>query len=362
VALEASATGGGDSTTGTGGVGGTGGAGGRGGEPDGRDGTVAGSGGGQVDATDLAAPDGSVDSSAESSDRLVPVFLGVGYGTRRVLSCDGGLTWPHDEADVPNGGDDGTLVRGLAYGDGLFVLAVGGGGVQKLFTTEDGVTLTRFDRGGNGFSDVAYGRGRFVAGGGHVSVVSFDGYSWEQPGTMGQGGILRHLAFGNHSGGRFAAVGDNGRRMNSADGVAWNAEVEEGPSLRGVAYGSGVFVAISGDGATRFSQDGGDTWSPGTLGGASQVRGILHDRTRFIVTTSSNTFTSIDGKAWAEHAATGGPDAFAVSDDGAHYAGAFGGDLMHSTDGIVFTRVKQGGQGLTRVEFGRVSPSTICPG
>jgi hypothetical protein len=96
--------------------------------------------------------------------------------------------------------------------------------------------------------------------------------------------------------------------------------------------------------------------------GANSVRGILYDGVRFIVTTSTDTFTSTDGKAWDQHSASGGPDAFDVSEDHHDYAGAFGGDLYHSTDGIQFDRVKQGGQGLTRVKFGRVLPSAVCPG
>jgi hypothetical protein len=314
-----------------------------------------------ADAAIDAAIDEPADAALPVPDGLVPVFLAMGYGTRRIVSCDFGLTWVHDEADVPNGGDDGYLVRGLAAGKNLFVAAVGGGGTQKLFTSDDGVELTRLDRGGNGFSDVAFGLGRFVAGGGHASLISFDGYTFEQPGSMGDGGILRHLAFGDYDGGRFVAVGDKGRRMNSRDGVSWGAQIEEGPGLQGVAFGNGVFVAISGGAATRYSLSGGDDWHAGSIEGADGVRGILFDGTRFLVTTGGDAFTSIDGRAWTRHAASGGPARFDVSDDRLHYAGAHGGDLFYSTDGLHWTRVRQGGQALERLKFARVKPSAICP-
>ncbi|HMI91929.1 MAG TPA: hypothetical protein VK509_11225 [Polyangiales bacterium] len=301
------------------------------------------------------------DAAVPAADGLVPVFLAMGYGTRRIVSCDFGLSWVNDEADVANGGDDGYLVRGLAAGQNVFVAAVGGGGTQKLFSSDDGVTFTRFDRGGNGFSDVSFGLGRFVAGGGHASVISFDGYAFEQPGAMGDGGILRHLAFGDYDGGRFVAVGDNGRRMNSRDGVSWGAQLEEGPGLQGVAYGNGAFVAISGGAETRYSLDGGAGWQAGNIDGAQGVRGILFDGARFIVTSGGDAFTSEDGRAWTRRAATSGPGRFDVSDDRLHYAGAQGGDLFHSSDGLQWTRVKQGGQALERVKFARVKPSPVCP-
>ncbi len=318
----------------------------------------AGSGGGVSDGGALGAAGGA---GGPSHAGRVPAFVAVGYGTRRVLSCDYGLTWPIDQADVPNGADDGYLGRGLAYGDGKFVAAVGGGGVQKLFTTTDGATWTRLDRQGNGFSDVAYGNGQFVAAGGHVSLASSDGIAWKNPGTMGNGGILRHATFGAFDGGRFVAVGDDGRRMNSQDGVAWGAQTSDGTGLNGVAFGAGRFVAISGGSATRVSEDGGATWSPGTIQGAAGVRGILFDGTRFIVTTTKDTFTSADGLAWQAHAANGGPARFDVSDDRKHYVGATGGTLYHSSDGLTFSVVKAGGQGLERVKFGWVSPSATCP-
>lgn len=301
-----------------------------------------------------------------SQGDTVPVFVAMGYGSYRLVSCDYGLTWVDERTENPSGGDDGDLVRGLGAGNGLFVAAVGGGGVRKLWVSDDGVGWNKMMLTGNGYSDVAFGNGKFVAGGGHESTVSTDGMSWGMPGKMGEGGILRHLGFGNYDGGRFVGVGDEGRRMNSKDGVTWSSQVQEGPSLNGIDFGAGVFVAITSTSETRYSEDGGATWKSGNIQGAGEVRGILWDEPhkRFIVTTTGNTFTSTDGKSWKSNDAKGGPGAFAVSDDGKHYAGTHGGDwkdLMHSTDGINWTTVKKGKQDLQRLKFQRVKPSAVCP-
>lgn len=318
---------------------------------------------GRADTGTPAQPDTGVPDSGTVAPMpgTVPVYVAVGYGTRRIVSCDYGQTWKNDEFDVDNGGDDGYLARGLTTGEGKFVAAVGGGGVQMLMTSDDGVAWNRIMRDGNGYSDVAYGNGLFVAGGGHISLTSPDGVMWGDPGSMGGGGIVRHLAFGDYMGGRFVGVGDQGRRVNSRDGVAWDNNVEGGDTLRGVDYGNGVFVAITSGSATQYSEDGGDSWQSGSISGASNVRGILFDGERFIVTSRSNSYTSTNGKDWQSHSATGGPESFDVSDDGEHYAGSYGDVLYHSTDGVNFTVKKMGGQAFTRVKFERVKPSSICP-
>lgn len=322
----------------------------------------------EAGTSDPGRDGGPAQNDAAMPAGTVPVFVAVGYGTRRIVSCDFGRTWKGDMAEVPNGGDDGTLVRGLAAGQGKFVMAIGGGGTQKLAVSEDGVAWGLMmpalnNPGRNGYSDVTYGKGRFVAGGGHISIVSSDGQSWGMEGTMGSGGILRNLTFGDYMGGRFVAVGDQGRRMNSSDGVTWGSEVSGGDArLHGVAYGAGVFVAITENSANTFySEDGGATWKTGMISGASGVRGILHDGKRFLVTTGGPTFTSTDGKSWQMNAAAGGPASFDVSDDGMHYAGANGNVLYHSTDGINYMPVSMAGQAFTRVKFQRVKPSAVCP-
>jgi hypothetical protein len=284
----------------------------------------------------------------------------VGYQGRHTASCDG-LVWKRDETPGTGTGEDGTLVRGLGYGNHMFVAAVGGGGVQQLHYTDDGFTWTPLSFTGNGFSDVTFGKGRFVAGGGHVARTSADGKAWSAEQPMGDGGILRHLAFTNYQDGRFAAAGDGGRRMNSSDGVTWDSQVQEGANLQGLAGGNGVFVAISAAGATRYSTDGGDSWSAGTVGG-DNARGILWDGLRFIVTSNTGSYFSSDGKIWDFRGGGTGPYSMAVNDDRTHYVGVEGNHIYHSSDGIGWERKHSlGGAEFTRVKFGWVKPSVDCP-
>ncbi len=149
--------------------------------------------------------------------------------------------------------------------------------------------------------------------------------------------------------------------MNSEDGITWGNQTSDGIGLIGVAYGSGRFVAITSTERIAFSSDGGNSWQEGGIPGANEVRGILFDGVRFIVTTSGATFTSSSGSSWESHDTNGGPGRFDASWDRQHYAGAQGGSLYHSLDGVAFTRVKQAGQGIERVKFGYGKPSTVCP-
>jgi hypothetical protein len=144
--------------------------------------------------------------------------------------------------------------------------------------------------------------------------------------------------------------------------VTWGHEISGGQSLHGVAYGNGVFLAISSSDYIVLSDDGGDTWMEGTVDGASGVRGVGFDGTAFLVTTDSVTHRSVDGVEWTS-GGNAGPSAFDVSSDGEHYAGSHDGLFLHSTDGMTWTMATSGSsqQGITHVEFGFVSPSEECP-
>jgi hypothetical protein len=329
------------------------------------DGSVADGGPASADGGSASEDAGEPADAGEPGPKYVPIFVAVGYEGRHTASCDG-LVWKHDEMAEPGDAgepvsEDATLIRGLAYGEHMFVASVGGTNVQELRYTEDGFTWGTVALTGNGFSDVTFGNGKFVAGGGHVARVSTDGRTWGELTAMGEGGALRHLAFVDYMGGRFAAAGDDGRRMNSSDGVTWGHQVEEGTGFRGLAAGNGVLVAVSSNGATRTSTNGGDTWDTGSIGGEN-ARGILWDGLRFIVTSDTGSYFSTNGKDWEFKGGGTGPFAMAVNDDRTHYVGVEGNNIYHSTDGIGWERKHSlGGPEFTRVKFGWVKPSADCP-
>src|SRR5262245_34294562 len=76
------------------------------------------------------------------------------------------------------------------------------------------------------------------------------------------GRSFTNVAFG---GGRFTAVGSNGKMQTSIDGITWvPVAVPDDANLRGVAYGarsanSGTWVAV-GDAGTILYSDDGTTW------------------------------------------------------------------------------------------------------
>lgn len=295
----------------------------------------------------------------------VPMFVAAGNRFRRLISCDDGMTWIGDQMDTSSLDDESTGTRGLGYGDGLFVAATGGGGkTARIFSSPDGLiwTLRVPISMYNGFSQVAYGNGFYVAGGGNVSIRSATGTDgWGELSSMGQGGILRHMAFG---GGKFVAVG-GGRLEQSADALTW-APPDSGTCAGeqvDVVFGNGHFLAANNNGVTCLSSDGGMTWTNGTVGGG--IRGLVWTGQDFLARGDTKTYRSPDGAAWTSTATTGmGPDLMAVSDKGT-FAGVAGNVFYRSTDGLAWTKINVPATSTStfnRIVFGRGSRSSLCPG
>ena len=141
---------------------------------------------------------------------------------------------------------------------------------------------------------IAYGNGRYV-GVGHMRevMISFDGVNWTRHEQTER--YFEHIAFGNS---RFVAA-IAGELWSSDDGIIWS-EIPGSPTgiYRGIAFGSGGFVAVGGriacspDGVTWTQLDGlcrsfnGVTWSP--LGYAATCE-------------KGKILTSPDGMNWTEH-------------------------------------------------------------
>ena len=189
-----------------------------------------------------------------------PVFVMVGYGGRRIRSTDLGLTWTDDQRLIPMGGDDQYLLRGVGYGNGLFV-ATG----FKILTSPDGVTWTeRANPQQQWLAPPIWGNGRFVAAGGYgYTATSIDGITWRMGGNHGIE-AARTLVFKD---GTFTAATDQGFWWTSADGESWTktsgghsssivlcgdriADRNDcsGPFGRKsgiVAYGEGVYISVA---------------------------------------------------------------------------------------------------------------------
>jgi hypothetical protein len=277
-------------------------------------------------------------------------FVAVGYGGRRLRSTDDGLTWTDDVSIDANGGDDLTLLRTIAWGNGLFVAAG-----WRIMTSPDGVTWKdtppdAFNQ--NWIGQMAYGGGSYVGLGGYGSrVISPDAVAWTQhsidtTASHPQGG----LAFAKGQG--FVSINDSGDLSHSTDGAAWvysGANVQGGAHV--VAYGNGLFLAL-GDAGVVTSADG-EKWSAPAAFATMDVRSLLFAQGHFTVIAPEHVYTSTDGSSWADHDAKGLFIYHAAFGHGT-YVAFDGTKTRRSTDGLVWSDpVDLGGNNsLERVTFG----------
>ncbi|MET0286352.1 MAG: hypothetical protein ABW352_17865 [Polyangiales bacterium] len=204
-----------------------------------------------------------------------PVFVAVGYRASRLISRDLGLTWT-ETGELKGDGDDNNLLRGAAYGNGLFV-AVG----WNLFTSPDGATWTARDKKvSEWIGGLDYGSGLFVgAGGSGTSIFSSDGISWSA-GKPRDGTHTRSLAFG---GGKFVGATDKVDWWSTTDGNTWTKDSGghgsnqvtwckdrftdrsacSEPTAHGksTAFGNGVYVSIDSGGNKLQRSTDGKTWT-----------------------------------------------------------------------------------------------------
>jgi hypothetical protein len=148
------------------------------------------------------------------------VIVGVGYGGIRILSLDRGVTWCESAIDDPNGGDDGRLLRDVAFADGLFVAA----GWDSIYVSENG-------------------------------------WAWQDvtgdsptPSNQWVGGIA-------NGDGVWLSCGGFGTAMRATTGLDWIEVDRPGESAgRSIAYGDGTFVCST-DAGWVATTDGGDSWA-----------------------------------------------------------------------------------------------------
>src|SRR5690606_36804498 len=90
-------------------------------------------------------------------------------------------------------------------------------------------------------------------------LVSTDGLTW----TSHDSGTTDWLTGVMYGAGKFVAVGDQGRILNSTDGIHWMDAATSGTAnrLNNVVWGHGLFVAVGENGTIVTSPDA-DTWTP----------------------------------------------------------------------------------------------------
>ncbi|MDR0442527.1 MAG: InlB B-repeat-containing protein [Treponema sp.] len=185
---------------------------------------------------------------------------------------------------------------------------------------ENGTTATF---GTSNIQSIAYGNGRFVAGGADGKMAwSDDGISWTSVNSPFSSSIrIDCVAYVN---GRFFAGGNNNRSMAwSTDGINWDGDTRSADlfalSIGGIAYGAGRFVIVNSGGSpisvcrTTWSNDDGLNWETeditDTFASGAALRGIAYGGGKFVAVSDASSGGGIawstDGIDWGTRAVIG---------------------------------------------------------
>jgi hypothetical protein len=192
-----------------------------------------------------------------------------------------------------------------------------------------------------------------------LRIVSKDGQTWGAPELGKDGQVYRAAAFGN---GRLVCVGTFGGdniMASSADGAKWETGKRDGKYkdyFRGLAFGSGTFLALGGDpvsvGAAKpfvcFSKDG-ITWEENTpIEGKYLLRRAAFGAGTWVgVGDRGRIAASSDGRTWKDAEGTKAIDTLV---DFAFGNGTFVGVGLHglrrsSADGVRWSEPVRGQEG-----------------
>ena len=199
---------------------------------------------------------------------------------------------------------------------------------------------------------IAYGGGRFVAGGFYGKMAtSPDGVTWTAVANnpFAQYVVISAIAYGNS---RFVAVGSNGKMAYSSDGITWTAVADSpfGTSwIYGIAYGDNRFVAVGNDGKMAYSTDG-ISWTAvenSTFGTTyNRIGAIAYGNNRFVAGGDRGKMAySADGVTWTAISATDSPFNYAdweieaIAYVNGKFVAAAGSRIAYSVNGINWTAV-----------------------
>jgi hypothetical protein len=291
-------------------------------------GGASGSAGSGVAGTSQAGADGGVDvpplpvgdgSAPDVPPGTVARFIIVGYAGRRIASADGMSwtesplvtkpPWGNGATIQPVDGDNEWILRGVCYGNGLFI-AVGGNGTNgMMLTSPDGYNWEVNPKSQTN-DGCAYGNGVYVT----QSLWSTDGKTWTHNTKQPTGS--RVLKFGV---GKFVAVGDaTGNVSYTTDGKAWTelpikytGNLGDGKGYNDLTFGNGHFYAIkSGTGHQFFEWDGvSDTSFTETplssIIGTDDPLGILYGGGHLLIEGNGFYYDRPDGSTtWTRHTVT----------------------------------------------------------
>jgi hypothetical protein len=119
---------------------------------------------------------------------------------------------------------------------------------------------------------------------------------WTQRNPLPQNQSLFDTAYGN---GTFVSVGERGSITRSTNGIDWTATQTTGEApLSGVAFGSGVFVAVGG--ANIFTSSNGSNWVLPVVRFEFALSDVIFANGRFVAAGGDRVVTSTDGLSWSD--------------------------------------------------------------
>lgn len=210
-------------------------------------------------------------------------------GANRVMrSTDGGITWVVSVVTL-------TPWSCVAFGNGLFVV-MSSDGFNGSITSPDGITWTTQTQlatlSGNAWKFIIFAGGQFVATGDSAStpntsvITSHDGIAWTQRTTPVDDDFLG-IAYGN---GTYVVLGRN-YCITSPDGIIWTSRTIVAASWKSVAFGAGLFVAVTdtGFGAIAMSSPDGIVWASRVSASDQVWESVTYFSGLFIAVASTGT-------------------------------------------------------------------------
>jgi len=295
------------------------------------------------------------------------LFVGVGYGGRRVASSDG-KKWDITAEWIEKGADDSYNLMGIAYGLGKFV-AVGGGGWTKdtqaghILVSTDGRDWREVHKEPFRVNPIIFGNGRFMVGGPDRTLLwSTDGEKWEkgaQAAADGFPGWAMWFRNGAHGNGTYVFMGECGAKKEfywcvaSKDGTALKFR-HDLPQLSSLAFGAGHFIAV-GKGVMMTSTDGfewtkTDTIAPVADATKAPSPWIVWTGSGFICSADKAILTSADGTHWKTESYTiPCRISYADAKAGCYLGASWGGNLWYSHDGKKWEKTVLGGNAINMI-------------
>ena len=284
------------------------------------------------------------------------------------LTSSDGSTWTSATAD----GIVLNLLNGRAYGNNVWVY-VGGQGIIRV--SPDGVTWTDSDSTiflrTSGLNKIIYVNSAFIIVGGSWSnpniiyedlgpmeegyvpiLTSSDGSSWTAQNSGISTNKFYDVAYGS---GTYVVVGGNGLILSSADSVNWTARISGTDyQIYAVAYGNGRFVAVA-NGLTIHTSSDGINWTMITPANIIPPNDMVYGGGLFVAVGDGGAIiTSPDGITWTKRVSGTTKELKGISYGKSIFVSVGNaGTILTSPDGLTWTTRTSGTTNdLTGVAFG----------